>query len=166
MDVVIEYPFAPSLPIVMGKSPRLYLAEGVVAVIEVKSDISNQWDEVLKTANGLSKLERNYGTGISFGPRAGKRIPFYAVSYSGWGNFSKIQEHLKENEFVNGILIIEHGHFSGMYKYLDPDNKEQEFRYESESSAMALWGLISCIHHAASMVTSTTKDIPRRYDKA
>lgn len=30
---------------------------------------------------------------------------------------------------------------------------------------MALWGLISCIHHALSMVTSKTKDVPRRYDK-
>ena len=87
LDVVIEFPFVPSIPIVVGKSPRLYLAEGVVAVIEVKSDISNQWDEVLTTANSLSRLERRYGTGISFGARAGKRIPLYAVGYIGCKNF-------------------------------------------------------------------------------
>lgn len=165
LDVVIEFPFVPSIPIVVGKSPRLYLAEGVVAVIEVKSDISKQWDEVLRTANSLSKLERRYGTGFSFGARAGKGVPLYAVGYNGWKDFMEVEEHLKENEFVNGILVIGHGHFSGMYRYLDPNNEEQEFTYKSESSAMALWGLISCIHFAASMVTSTTKDIPRSYDR-
>ena len=41
LDVVIEYPWVPSLPIVGSDKPRLYLAEGVAAVIEVKSDLGN-----------------------------------------------------------------------------------------------------------------------------
>ena len=85
LDIVIEFPFVPSIPIVAGKSPRLYLAEGVLAVIEVKSDISKQWKEVLRTANSLSKLERNYGTGFTFGAAAGPKIPLYAVGYDGIG---------------------------------------------------------------------------------
>src|SRR4051794_15735815 len=41
-NVVVEYPFAPNLPL-GGPSSRLYLAEGVAAVIEVKSNVADQW---------------------------------------------------------------------------------------------------------------------------
>ena len=52
LDVVVEYPFAPSLPLVGGPS-RLYLAEGVAAVVEVKSNAEAQWNDALHTANQL-----------------------------------------------------------------------------------------------------------------
>lgn len=42
LDVVVEYPFAPSLPIVGAGQSRLYLAESIAAAIEVKSDLSGQ----------------------------------------------------------------------------------------------------------------------------
>jgi len=86
LDIVIEFPFVPSLPLISGKSPRLYLAEGIVAVIEVKSDIKKQWDEVFKTAEKLSQLKRNYSTGITIGPIPAEKIPLYAVGYKGWKN--------------------------------------------------------------------------------
>ena len=44
LDVVVEYPFAPSLPLGVGTT-RLYLAEGVAAVVEVKSDAAGQTDD-------------------------------------------------------------------------------------------------------------------------
>ena len=43
LDVVVEYPLSPTLPSVGAGQSRLYLAESVAAVIEVKSDISSQW---------------------------------------------------------------------------------------------------------------------------
>ena len=46
LDVVVEYPFAPNLPLGAGSS-RLYIAEAIAAVIEVKSDVAGQWDEAL-----------------------------------------------------------------------------------------------------------------------
>lgn len=163
LDVVIEFPLVPSLPIVAGRSPRLYLAEGIVAVIEVKSDLAKQWDEVLATAKQLRLLNRNYGSGISFGPRAGPKVPLYAVGYTGWKKFSTLEQRVKNCPDVNGALVIEQGHFVGEYEFFDGKNS-QTYRYTREASPMALWGLISCIHHAASMVTSTTKDVPRQYD--
>ncbi len=75
LDVVVEYPFVPSLPIV-GAMPRLYLAEGIAAVLEVKSDVSGQWGEVEATVSQLSPLQRKYGGGISFGAHATSHIPF------------------------------------------------------------------------------------------
>jgi hypothetical protein len=73
LDIVVEYPFVPSLPLVAGRSPRLYLAEGIVAVVEVKSDLTKQWNEVGLTARGLNNLTRNYGTGV--------RLPQASVSW-------------------------------------------------------------------------------------
>src|SRR5262245_28782154 len=48
LDIVIEYPFLPSLPS-LGMQ-RLYLAESVAAVIEVITNVYSQWGEVQKTA--------------------------------------------------------------------------------------------------------------------
>jgi hypothetical protein len=56
-DIVIEHPRLPSLPHPGGKE-RLYLAESVAAVIEVKSDISSQWHDVEATAREIKKLRR------------------------------------------------------------------------------------------------------------
>jgi len=38
--------------------PRLYLAEGVAATIEVKSNLASQWDEALATAKKVKELKR------------------------------------------------------------------------------------------------------------
>jgi uncharacterized protein DUF6602 len=167
LDIVVEYPFVPSLPIVAGQSPRLYLAEGVVAVIEIKSNIASQWKEVEATARQLAVLSRNYDypSGVSFGPRAGEKIPLYAVGYTGWKAFETVKQHVKPGNGINGVLVMEQGHFIGQYEFLDHKNKPQPFKYEAKNTSMALWGLITCIHHAGSMVTSATKNVPQRYDQ-
>ncbi len=61
LDLVIESPQlpVPSFPIPGVESSRLYIAEGVAAAIEVKSDIKNQWEEIENTANSLAKLRRD-----------------------------------------------------------------------------------------------------------
>jgi hypothetical protein len=163
LDIVIEYPFVPSLPLVAGRSPRLYLAEGIVAVVEVKSNVSAQWDEVVATATQLATLTRTYGSGVSFGPGAAPKVPLYAVGYTGWKQLSTIKKNLAKTPAVNGVLVIDRGHFIGEYEYLDHKRQRLTYRCEADSSPMALWSLITCIHHAGSMVTSTTKDVPRQY---
>jgi hypothetical protein len=163
LDVVIEVPFVPSLPLQSG-SPRLYLAEGVAAVVEVKSDVAAQWNEVIATARSLQAITRSYGSGVSLGPRATQKIPLYAVGYRGWKEFDTVERHLTQHPDVSGILVIESGHFAGRYDALTAEDKPYAFSYRRRASAMALWGLASCIHHGTSMITSKTKDIPRRYD--
>ena len=49
-DIVIEYMNTLSFPNIFPSSARLYLAESVCAVIEVKSTISEQWKEVIGSA--------------------------------------------------------------------------------------------------------------------
>lgn len=131
MDVVIEYPFLPSLPVVEGNSPRLYLAEGVAAVIEVKSNIRDQWNEVVATAKQLSKLQRTFGATISTGNSPKQRIPLYAVGYDGWKKMETLKERI-EDAPLDGILIIERGLF------FTPD--------VDATGPWSLWGLIGCLH--------------------
>ncbi|HEY2784558.1 MAG TPA: DUF6602 domain-containing protein [Fimbriiglobus sp.] len=45
LDIVIENSLLPCLPSPAGDGPRLYLAEGVAAVIEVKSSLKDEWTD-------------------------------------------------------------------------------------------------------------------------
>lgn len=166
LDIVVEYPFLPSLPLVAGRSPRLYLAEGIVAVIEVKSDVASQWPEVEQTARTLSTLQRDfqYERGVSIGPRAMPRIPLFVVGYGGWKNFETVRQHVDLAKGINGVLVIEYGHFFGKYPYVnEKDEPQAPFTRQAAGSPIALWELITCVHYAASMVTSATKNVPKKY---
>ena len=84
-DIVIEYMNTLSFPNIFPSSARLYLAESVCAVIEVKSDISGKWKEALNTGRRLYGLVRPPGSTFSFDPPP-EKIPFFAVGYKGWKN--------------------------------------------------------------------------------
>jgi hypothetical protein len=106
VDIVVEYPFFPSLP--MGEeSSRLYLAEGVAAVIEVKSNLKNQWNQVEKTSKKLRALRRSFGCNDLATPCW---IPLFVVAYEGWKDEQKLEEKLEDGT-VDGILVINPGLF-------------------------------------------------------
>ena len=152
LDVVIEYPWVPSLPIVGSNKPRLYLAEGIASVIEVKSDVSSQWNEVLSTANKLAPLKRTYGSGIVAGANPLDRVPLFAVGYVGWSKLETLQQHLSDGP-VDGILVINSGLFVS----------SQYFGGMQATGPWALWGLISCIHQTTSVLSSRATDVPIQY---
>lgn len=114
VDVVVEYPFSPSVPSIQ-QGPRLYLADGVAAVIEIKSNLKSQWDEVRKTSEQIRPLKQKdpRGTFVRMGGHNSfeGRLPIFAVGYTGWTKQATILEHLNEN-VVDGILIIESGFFA------------------------------------------------------
>ena len=58
VDIVLESTMSLSFPSTVVSGPRLYLAEGVVAVIEVKSDLRNQWRSVVRKVHSLQELRR------------------------------------------------------------------------------------------------------------
>lgn len=139
LDVVVEFPFLPSLPLT-ERGSRLYLAEGVAAVIEVKSDVSTQWDEVVRTADQLESLDRNFGGGMSMGGYPSPKIPLFAVGYTGWKTLETLQDKLASTSNVSGILVIESGLFVSVPKSGGV----------TATGEWALWGLISCLHQATS----------------
>lgn len=111
LDVVIEYPFAPNLPIGSGQPTRLYLAEAVAAIVEVKSDLAGQWEEAKRTANAVAPLRRNFALSMSMGQEPSLSLPTYVVGYTGWKKIETLQAKLAECPAIAGILIIEDGLF-------------------------------------------------------
>lgn len=138
LDIVVEHPFSPSLPTVGGGAQRLYLAESVATVIEVKSDISSQWSQAVHTANQLHKVKRKFGGGMTIGTlKIGSEIPLFVVAYKGWKQLTTVQKKLAAVPNIAGILIIEPGIFVSSSEYGGMHEKGPE----------ALWGLICCLHN-------------------
>lgn len=137
LDVVVEFTFLPSIPSI-GSAPRIYLAEGVAAVIEVKSNLQSQWGEVIATAEKLKKLKRQFEPpGFTPYGKPSESIPIFAVGYTGWKNIETVQEKTN-SAIVDGILIIDQGLFS--------TRKDFPNGLWINDGARSLWGLISCLH--------------------
>ena len=113
IDIVIEMPWAPSFPMPVGDGTRLYPSEAVGTAIEVKSNITNQWNDVVSTANLLKPLRQKL-SGISvekatlrIETETEEPIPFYAVGFDGWKKKSTVIEKAKCAE-IDGILVLKH----------------------------------------------------------
>jgi hypothetical protein len=151
LDVVVEYPFIPSLPIVGTGTSRLYLAESVAAVVEVKSDVAAQWSEVVHTARQLEPLQRQFGATMTMGPPPLPRIPLFVAAYRGWKTLDTVLAKLPEAS-VDGILVIDPGLFVST----------KDFRGVVATGSWALWGLISCLHDATTTLQAASTQ-PLRY---
>jgi len=154
LDVVVEYPFAPSLPSVAGSPTRLYLAEGVAAVVEVKSNIAVQWQQARETAAKLAPLRRQFGSTMSMGHAPTDEIPLFVAGYTGWKNMSTLQENLARTPNIAGALVIDSGLFAC----------KPEFGGVVASGPWALWGLIATLHVVTSGLQAASTD-PGSYAK-
>src|SRR6188508_2253056 len=79
LDIVIEYGSSLSFPLLRGDASRLYLAEGVCAVIEVKSDIAASWDKLIAKARMVRRLSHDCGVVVGAGNLVPEHVPFFAV---------------------------------------------------------------------------------------
>jgi hypothetical protein len=148
LDIVVEYPIAPSIQSAASSS-RLYLAESVAAVIEVKSDAANQWQEVVRTADKLERLNRSLGINMVIGAAPTPKIPLFVVGYTGWKNQSTLTEKLNEHPHIAGILIIDSGLFAWKHSH--------GFLYGTGPSS--LWGLIVALHTISSGLKAANPDL-------
>lgn len=121
LDIVIELPFAPSFTLGNG-APRVYLADTVGAVIEVKSDLSDQWSEIRKQLEGrddaqssfkaLKQIKRRVIVPTGSGDLIqSETIPAYAVGYRGFKTLKALVDRMKaaNGEYVSwlrGALIV------------------------------------------------------------
>lgn len=139
-DIVIEYGNSISFPLNSSKSSRLYLAEGVCAVIEIKSDLTSQWEEALKSHKALAPLQRAYSGSISRGVIP-KNIPHFAVGYKGWKNQNTLKQKLEETS-MEGILVLDPPLYYGkMYQ---------------ETGPLALFAFFMTIEHLTGAMISAT----------
>jgi hypothetical protein len=173
LDVVIEYPFFPSLFAIGAENTRLYLAEGVAAAIEVKSDVGHQWPEVIKTAEQLARLERDFGpslTASSTGPAPPPltRIPLYAVGFCGWKSEEIARQRLAATT-LTGVLVIDSGVFverlpGSTSEFCISDGEGHDTpvpatTYKSLTGPLALWGFITSLHNAISGLKYSGADL-------
>lgn len=142
LDIVVEFPMFPSLP-QPNSRPRLYPAEGVAAVIEVKSDLEKQWEEVIETADRVKQLQRHWGGQIFFGDdNFTKTIPVFAVGYTGWKKRKTLLSRL-EGSSVDAILVINPGIFVA----------NDRFKIVGETEGpWALWAFIASLHQATEAI--------------
>lgn len=124
VDVVIEYPFVPSFPM-PTTADRLYLAESVAAAIEVKSDLTKQWDEVAATVKKVKVLRRDLRQpnliSVTSSPNPvfqpdQSRVYCYAVGYRGHQTLEGLAQRLNttpDDERPDGVLVVESGCFTG-----------------------------------------------------
>lgn len=153
IDIVIEYPFLPSFPTVPGSEPRLYLAESVAATIEVKSDISSQWDEAVRTANRLHDVYRMYS--YASGENPGEKIPLFVVGYKGWKDIETLNSHLAEvADLISGILVLDPGCFVS----------NERFGSTCVGNEWSLWGLVCCLNKAVNMLVGCNEDLTMYYE--
>lgn len=148
LDLVVEFPIWPSLQIPGGGS-RLYFAEGVAAVIEVKSDLSTQWGEVEKTSKKLARLKRLFGTTSGGAPWG---VPLFAVGYTGWKDIETLRKHL-DQRIVDGILVIENGLF-----IWNGQVTQSVTLIETAQGPWALWAFITALLRVASTLQYTSTD--------
>lgn len=149
LDVVMEYPFGPSLPSVGAGNTRLYLAESIASVIEVKSDVANQWDQVQHTAAQLAPLKRIFQQQIIMGgPPPSTQIPLFVASYTGWKQPQTIIEKVNKCSNVAGVLVINPGIFISSPQYGGIQ----------ATGPFSLWGLISCLHIITNTMQVATTD--------
>jgi hypothetical protein len=150
IDIVVEYPLLPSLE-TPGVTPRLYLAEGVAAAIEVKSNLRTQWDEVEATSKQLRSLRRKFGARTGIAPT---HVPLFAVGYEGWKKLSTLEDYLAKN-VVDGLLVIDEGFFIWNSSLLPV----AQFSTGSATGAWALWALIVVLHQLAISLENTSLDL-------
>ena len=123
LDIVVELPFFPSFPTVAADD-RLYIAESVALVIEVKSNLATEWDGVERSAEKLGQLRRRWLARVGFN-RGGfgvmapvgdgsmeSRIPFIALGFTGFGSLEKLAERVRstpEEKRPDAALVFESG---------------------------------------------------------
>lgn len=128
LDIVVEWPFFASFPGPLGNQ-RLYLADSVAFVIEVKSDLISEWDDLMSEISQLRVLERRWAGHTPIGkkfsadvdytsgsPATVSGIPSIAVGPSGHKTLDGLQKRLQStptNACPDAALVIESGAFSG-----------------------------------------------------
>ena len=110
VDIVIEYTNTLSFPSVYPHSERLYLAESICAVVEVKSNVAAQWAEARQKAEKINALSRKVGVTAYTGFRPPDKIPVFVVGYDGWVNATTARNNLDEcnktSTIVSGIFQL------------------------------------------------------------
>lgn len=107
LDVVVEIPTFYSLTISDG-APRLYLADGVAAVIEIKTNLTSGEQARIAAHKGkLDELHRNQSFFLQVATtHYGKKIPYFVIAFRSDLSKKALEAFAKAHN-IDGIFIIE-----------------------------------------------------------
>ena len=150
LDVIIENSHFPSIAAPSIADVRLVLAEGVSSVVEVKSTLPAQWDQVLSTRNNLRPLRRRYREGGITRGEIPEHIPLFVLAFQGWGQIATIRDKIDEAE-IDGILVLQpQPHFVGRI-YKD--------EVQTGTEECAIWAFTCALHFQATQIMDATCDL-------
>ncbi len=150
IDIAVEYPFFPSFPMPGSSHERLLLAESVAAIVEVKSDLSGQWNQVCQTVRQVRLLKSKLNPIMVTGPKPPKTIPVFAVGYTGHTTLDGLKHRLDStpaDERPDAALVIQSGVFIGY-----------------GIAASGAWGLYSLCAVLTRILVSLTATSPNLFD--
>ena len=113
VDIAVLLPSAPSFPMLSAADQRLVLAENVAAIIEVKSNLSAQWEQLETTVQKVKTLKkhlRDVGEGVA----AVTDIPTIAVGFTGWRDVWELKKHWEnthESKRPDAAYVMEQNAF-------------------------------------------------------
>lgn len=150
LDIVVERPFAVSLPLPLGDE-RLFLADNVGAVIEVKSNLVSQWGNLEKTTRKVLELEyQELFAGMSIGNPV-KKIPVFAVGYTGHKTVEGLKKRLHATPIdgrPNGVLCLD----SGCFVFEMPEQEQSCYA----SGAMGLFLFTSVLNNQLNRILANS----------
>ncbi|QUG76361.1 hypothetical protein GKQ23_15725 [Erwinia sp. E602] len=176
LDIVLENGYFPNIPTLNTDSSRLFFAEGVAAVVEVKSNLQGQWNEAVDTGRKLQSIRREFGStsvsahGVSnlmildvtvndptlpkipMPPEMMmlKKTPYFVVGYKGWNTNKTLLEKLRENEdVITGVLQLDRGVFY----------TNDSFSGISATGPLCLLGFLHAIYQSYSFIKSTNANL-------
>ncbi len=129
-DVVI---YDEGIPVLDFISSKRFLAEGVFAHIEVKSEIDRgELKDSFEKANTMQDLERNFGGGMVFS-RAPEHVPTFVFGFTGPENASTLKSnfHTLKDEFgtsPDAVCVL------NLLTISDSEEQDQIFYSEGESA--------------------------------
>lgn len=117
-------------------------------MIEVKSSLDDQWDDIVKKAKLLAMLKRSIGAYASTG-KLRTTIPMFVVGFEGWKTLATCKKKLREadaDEALSGVLVLKSAIYTGAY---DP------YDGLSMKGKACIFGLLLSIEHLTSSIIAT-----------
>lgn len=93
VDLIIQSPYGFSIPPLIGDT-HVCIAESVACVIEIKSNLQTEWDKILKKSKEIKQLEYSKLLCKGYNIDSNIRIPFIAIGYEGFNDFSEFNEKI------------------------------------------------------------------------
>lgn len=114
IDIAVLLPTAPSFPLPAAGDKRLIFAENAAAVIEVKSNLSTQWNQVIATTKKVKGLHKHIEDVDAEGLTKVCKVPVMAVGFKGWKDvwaLKKKWEDTPEEGRPDAVLMIDNPAF-------------------------------------------------------